>query len=171
MLTKYVLAVCTEHPHATRYPKLGQSAKRDLRERDLFEPLNTSAKMRKRKLTATIMDIPNDGSPTSSITLPDTFGSEFGGSRGVLQPRPNPPAKRTRQLRNSGKDKLLRGSCNRQGAMKHDSPRHEMLGGLSCLPLELWRLIGQKVIALFTALLLQAQTDSASIDRYFIHRL
>jgi hypothetical protein len=98
-------------------------------------------KMQNRKRSATIMDASTETAPTSD------GGDEP--SRGALQPRPNPPAKRPRMLPSgqSDKDEPAGEPCQAQKAVKvkPKPSASRRAAAAPTLPPELWRLIGQNV--------------------------
>jgi hypothetical protein len=112
--------------------------------------------MHKRKRPATIMDtsIENSTAPASPSTTAgsDPSGSKDGPSRGLLQPRPNPPAKRVRPSGQPDRDKISSGLCKAQEVIKI-KPSASNAGAAAAattvkatsLPPEIWRLVGQKV--------------------------
>lgn len=102
-----------------------------------------------RKRTAMQMDRLDEISSASTIAVPDVSDNTEP-ARTPLQSLSNPPAKRHRPSRQTGKeDKLSHGLSKAQKAAEVDAPSlvNKTEAAAPSLPPEIWRLIGEKVYA------------------------
>jgi len=119
-----------------------------------YKPLSTIScvcKMQKRKRNATITNATEASATASASDVED------GPSRGALQPRPNPPAKRSRTgpSKQSDKEKLSGKSRRAQPVIKAKALASQVAA--ASLPPEIWRLIGQEVNTSNLCMLLSVQ--------------